>query len=522
MPPTSSKKSGNASLTKDKVDYVARNKMSTTKDKRVIDSCVSITSSKMSSVKNKQVVDSVTKDKRVFKESEAVQATPPPGVKCIKCAELTKFTRKIIGNILNITKHLGLQDTSRVVKTFLNLPNFLNTETQMEMAAHWLNDIQQDMDFLEVYAMKKARTSGKLERERLKRLERMYKMKMREVWQTVKGFQDVLERISPSLLLNLKTQSNHQDLIAEILNKSVANLKRNVHHYEQLISLKYEPKINALRKELENVTNSVTNTMQTLAKMEETYDAMKLSCEEHKNKYQLQVQIYEQLCSENDILCKEVKNLKRQLRNDTVNSHLKLIEEVKNQNETLTNSINQLNVKLKASLQMNFKVSKQLNEEKQMKESLMQLKDQLNRELGEERIKVKTLADMNAAFKSKLTSKSNIKEELSKRFDCDISDSDNDNRIDQSVFDQTDHKRENLERKKGRFQSTKHATPTKKTLESLKKDLPRKVTGNPCDDIKAEIFSNYKLIKQLEEEILNLNKLRMRIKEKNKSDMRPD
>ncbi|XP_008470672.1 protein Hook homolog 3-like [Diaphorina citri] len=179
------------------------------------------------------------------------------------------------------------------------------------MTGHWLNLIHQDLDFLEKYSTKVKRTDT--EEKRMELLERKYKRKMKAVRQNLKGFQVVLERIAPNLLVCVKNQNELKDLLEKTLKTKVDNLKRNEKKYQELMKVKFEVKMTSMKQRLATVMDIVKNTEHALMRMETAYDLVNAKCAEHKDKYETQVKQTETITTEYNNISKENENLKTQL-----------------------------------------------------------------------------------------------------------------------------------------------------------------------------------------------------------------
>ncbi|KAI5694915.1 hypothetical protein M8J75_007625 [Diaphorina citri] len=428
---------------------------------------------------------------KVVKVAKASQTGTPQATKCPNCEVFSNYTRKFIGNIVNIMKHLTLQHASEVVKAFPKLPQLL-TSSQTDVTGHWLNLIQQDLDFLEKYSTKVKRTDT--EEKRMELLERKYKRKMKAV---------VLERIAPNLLVCVKNQNELKDLLEKTLKTKVDNLKRNEKKYQELMKVKFEVKMTSMKQRLATVMDIVKNTEHALMRMETAYDLVKAKCAEHEDKYETQVKQTETITTEYNNISKENENLKTQLaqKQEDVRALEKTLREIKEENGNVADKIKELKGKLKTTMKMTYNLTKLLNTERESKEGLLKMKEQFTQERNVERAKTLALEEMNTRLKEKLNcNAANMKEELARRFDCELSDGDD---ITASLSEININDYPNI---------AIAPNPTRST-----------VTGNPYADIKHQIVANYKLIKRLEEEILALNELRVKIKVKNKVDLtKPD
>lgn len=239
--------------------------------------------------------------------------------------------------------------------------------------------------------------------------------------------------------------------------------------------------------------NLLDNVLSNRNEIQMKYDAQLLHNKEIKTQFQYAM--------------RETEKLKDQIRYKTIRDEVnkengrtieKTLQDLKEQNDKLKKTNIQLEIKLKTAIQMNHRVTKRLEEERKEKDSFIKSKEEYEKI---ENMKMLALEEMNAQLKEKIQFHTYYtKKEFAARFNFDLSDKDEakSDHLEINTLDQY------------------HQISTPKLDLSL-------MTGNPCADIKTQIVSNYKLIKQLEEEILSLNKLRVKIKAAEKSDVKkPD
>lgn len=248
--------------------------------------------------------------------------------------------------------------------------------------------------------------------------------------------------------------------------------------------------------------------------MEKHCDSVSSIYAKYKRNYEIQLVQTKEMNHQSDVISKENEILKNQIKNLTTTDQInegraqmlhKSLAEMKMDNSKLKedkgkleDTIKKMRVKLKEALKINLKLTKQLEDEKQAKENLLKLREQFNEE--SDRMKMLVLEEMNKQLKEKLQFNTNMNRDLAVRFDCDLSDLD----------DTKTNPSETCESNQNVYRSPKSSP------ESVRSSL----TGIPSTDIKAQIVSNYKLIKQLEEEIVSLNKLRVKIKAAPKIDLK--
>lgn len=248
--------------------------------------------------------------------------------------------------------------------------------------------------------------------------------------------------------------------------------------------------------------------------MEEHFDVFSSIITENKRNHKIQLSETKEMNLKVDTIEKENETLKDRITNLTkieqfneekLQTLQNSLGEMKRDNnklekdkEKLDEQVKQMRIKLKEALKINHRLTKQLENEKQAKEKLRERCDEPT-----EKMKMLALEEMIKQLKEKLQFNSfrasSMKKDLCMRFDCDLSDTD----------DTKTNASENHE-----------AAQTINEPRSSPLSDRSCLTGNPYTDIKAEIVSNYKLIKQLEEEIVSLNELRVKIKLTQKEDSR--